>query len=170
MFQPGRSLTGISRGVKLEGHEGYGMKREMASIEFMHLIPHRSPMILVDEVTEYGAERIRATRTVREGDPFVEPDGLADAALLEVIAQTIAAGDAMYAKSKGGQVLKGYLTGLTGVRIHGRARIGDTVTVQADCLKRMDGMGLFEGSAAVGDRLLAVGRFKLFVDILYPDA
>ena len=146
------------------------MKHEMTSIEFMQLIPHRSPMILVDEVTEYGADRIRAIRTVRQGDPFVEPHGLDDAALLEVIAQTIAAGDAMYAKSKGGRVLRGYLTGLTGVRIHGQARSGDTLTVQADCMKRMDGMGLFEATAAVGDRLLAVGRFKLFVDILYPGA
>lgn len=142
----------------------------MEPTAFKTLIPHRPPMVLIDEVTAYGAERIQARRTVREGDPFVAADGLDDAALLEVIAQTIAAGDAMYAQSKGGKVIKGYLTGLTGVKIHGRAGLGEIIEVTADCLKRMDGMGLFEAFASAGDRLLAEGRFKLFVDIQYPDA
>lgn len=140
----------------------------MDRYDFKALIPHRSPMVLIDEVIEYGADRIRATRTVRDGDPFVGADGLDESAMLEVIAQTIAAGDAMYARSKGGTVRKGYLTGLTGVKIHGRAGIGDVIDVTAFCLKRMDGMGLFDVQALSEGRLLAEGRFKLFVDILYP--
>lgn len=135
---------------------------------FRALIPHRPPMVLIDEVTEYGAERIRARRVVRAGEPFVGPDGLEDAALLEVIAQTIAAGDAMYAQSKGGRVVRGYLTGLTGVTLQGRAAVGEQVEVTGDCLKRMDGMGLFDAEARAGGRLLARGRFNLYVEIEYP--
>lgn len=133
--------------------------------QFQTLIPHRPPMVLVDEVTRYGPEEIHARRTVRPGDPFVGAGGLDDAALLECIAQTIAAGDALYAQSRGGRVLRGYLTGLTGVQIAGRAAVGETIAVRALCLKRMDGMGLFDAEAAVGERLLARGRFKLFVEI-----
>ena len=124
-------------------------------------------MVLIDTVTEYGPDRICARRTIREGEPFVGPDGLDDAALLEVIAQTIAAGDALHARSKGGAVKRGYLTGLTGVKVLARAAIGETIEVQADCLKRMDGMGLFDARAEVGCKLLAEGRFKLYVDIDY---
>jgi predicted hotdog family 3-hydroxylacyl-ACP dehydratase len=142
----------------------------MESQAFRALIPHRPPMVLIDEVDEWGAERIVARRTVRAGDPFVTETGLDDAALLECIAQTIAAGDACFAQSKGGRVLRGYLTGLTGVEIHSRVGVGDTVTVVGMCLKRMDGMGLFEVKARVGARLVATGRFKLFVDIAYDDA
>ena len=127
-------------------------------------------MVLIDAVAEYGPERIRAIREVRAGDPFVSEEGLDEAALLEVIAQTIAAGDAMYAQSKGGKVQRGYLTGLTGVVVHGRAAVGETIEVTGDCLKRMDGMGLFEAEARVGGRVLAKGRFKLFVDIAYENA
>jgi 3-hydroxyacyl-[acyl-carrier-protein] dehydratase len=137
---------------------------------FRELIPHRPPMVLVDEVTEWGAERIVATRTVRLGDPFVSDAGLDDAALLECIAQTIAAGDACYARSKGGTVLRGYLTGLTGVRIESRAVVGETIRITGVCLKRMEGMGLFDAEARVGERVLASGRFKLFVEIDYPAA
>jgi predicted hotdog family 3-hydroxylacyl-ACP dehydratase len=142
----------------------------MGGLAFLELIPHRPPMVLVDSVIEYGPQRITARRTVRQGEPFVNPDGLEDAALLEVIAQTIAAGDALYARSKKGRVLRGYLTGMTGVAVHSRARIGETIEVSADCLKRMDGMGLFEARAEAAGRLLAEGRFKLFVHISYAES
>lgn len=127
-------------------------------------------MVLIDEVLEYGPSAIRARRTVREGDPFVTVEGLDDAALLEVIAQTIAAGDALFAKFKGGRVVRGFLTGLTGVKVHGRALVGDVIEVRADCLKRMEGMGLFDIHATAGKRPLAEGRFKLYVDIDYSSA
>jgi len=136
--------------------------------QFRSLIPHRPPMVLVDVVTEYGPVRIRSRRGVRAGEPFVDANGLDPAALLEVVAQTIAAGDALYAQSKGGRVVRGYLTGMTGVAVSGRARMGDTIEVTADCLKRMDGMGLFDARAAAGGRTLAEGRFKLYVEIEYP--
>jgi len=138
--------------------------------DFRQLIPHRPPMVLIDAVTEYGPTVIHAQRTVRAGDPFVTPQGLEDAALLECIAQTIAAGDALYAQSKQGRVIKGYLTGLTGVQIHSRAQVGDLIDLHGECLKRMDGMGLFDATAHVGQRLIAQGRFKLYVEIAYPGA
>ncbi len=136
-------------------------------MDFRALIPHRPPMVLIDEVLQFGPATIRARRTVREGDPFVTPDGREDAALLEVIAQTIAAGDALFAKSKGGRVVKGYLTGMTGVKTHRTAGVGDIIDVKADCLRRMEGMGLFDAEARAGGAILAEGRFKLFVDIDY---
>lgn len=74
----------------------------------------------------------------------------------------------MYAQSKGGRVLRGYLTGLTGVKLLDRAALGEQIEVTGDCLKRMDGMGLFDAEARAGGRLLARGRFKLYVEIAYP--
>lgn len=127
-------------------------------------------MVLVDDVPIWGAERIEATRTVRAGDPFVENGQLSDAALIECLAQTIAAGDAQHARDKGGRVIKGFLTGLTNLRIYSRAGVGETIQLVADCQKRMDGMGLFRAVATVGDRLLAEGTFKLYVDIDYSPA
>jgi predicted hotdog family 3-hydroxylacyl-ACP dehydratase len=140
----------------------------MPTQAFRELIPHRPPMVLIDSVIDYGPDRIRASREVFDGQPFVADGCLDDAALLEVIAQTIAAGDAMYAHSKGGTVMRGYLTGLTGVKIHSQARVGETIEVAAECLKRMDGMGLFDIQATSNGRPLAEGRFKLYVDISYP--
>lgn len=127
-------------------------------------------MVLIDRITEYGPKTIRACRTVLQGQPFVHNGLLEDAALIECIAQTIAAGDAQYAHSKGGKVLRGYLTGLTGLQLPSRVAVGETVEVHAVCLKRMDGMGLFDIDAKVGQRLVAKGRFKLFVEIDYSSS
>jgi predicted hotdog family 3-hydroxylacyl-ACP dehydratase len=139
------------------------------STDFRELIPHRPPMVMIDQVIEYGAQRIVARRAVHQGQPFVHAGRLDEAALVEVIAQTMAAGDAMYAKSRGGEVLRGYLTGLTGLRLSDRARVGETIEVAADCLKRMDGMGLFTVTATAGGRVIAEGRFKLYVEVRYGD-
>jgi len=136
---------------------------------FLELIPHRPPMVLIDAISRFGAKEISATRTVRAGDPFVTDDGLEDAALLEVIAQTIAGGDAAFAESKGGKVLRGYLTGLTGVKLHGRAQVGETIEIDATCLRRMEGMGLFSVTASTARGVLAEGRYKLFVEIDYSN-
>lgn len=140
------------------------------SQEFRKLIPHRPPMVLVDEVPVWGAERITARRTVRAGDPFVENGELPDAALIECLAQTIAAGDAQHARDKGGRVVKGFLTGLTGLKFFSRAKVGETIELEADCQRRMEGMGLFKAVARVGTRVLAEGTFKLYVDIDYSAA
>jgi 3-hydroxyacyl-[acyl-carrier-protein] dehydratase len=136
-------------------------------LDFRPLIPHRAPMVFIDDVIEYGATVIRAARTVRKGDLFVENGELPDAALIECIAQTIAAGDAQHARSKNGRVRKGYLTGLTGLKFESRARVGERIEIEATCQRRMDGMGLFDATARVGSRILARGTFKLFVDIDY---
>jgi len=135
--------------------------------DFRKLIPHRPPMVLVDAVPVWGQERICALRTVRAGEPFVENGELTDAALIECLAQTIAAGDAQQARSQGGRVLKGYLTGLTGLKFFSRAKVGETIELEANCQKRMEGSGLFTAKAKVGQRLLAEGIFKLYVDIDY---
>lgn len=127
-------------------------------------------MLFVDEVLVWGAERIEARRGVRLGDPFVENGELSDAALIECLAQTIAAGDAQHARDKGGRVVKGFLTGLTNLKFHSRARVGETIELEADCQRRMDGMGLFKAVARVGQRVLAEGTFKLYVDIDYSQS
>ncbi|CAG0966307.1 3-hydroxyacyl-[acyl-carrier-protein] dehydratase [Gammaproteobacteria bacterium] len=140
------------------------------SQDFRQLIPHRPPMLLVDDVLQWGPERIEARRTVRAGDPFVEYGELSDPALIECLAQTIAAGDAQHAREKGGRVVKGFLTGLTNLKFHARAKVGETIELEADCLRRMEGMGLFKAVARVGQRVLAEGTFKLYVDIDYSQS
>jgi predicted hotdog family 3-hydroxylacyl-ACP dehydratase len=137
--------------------------------DFRELIPHRPPMVMIDSVVEYGAQRIVARRLVQSGQPFVHSGHLDEVALIEVIAQTMAAGDAMYAKSRGGEVLRGYLIGLTGLKLPSRAREGETIEITADCLKRMDGLGLFDVRATASGRVVAAGRFKLYVEVRYGD-
>ncbi|MHC4840411.1 MAG: hypothetical protein ACYTDT_05535 [Planctomycetota bacterium] len=135
--------------------------------EFLQLIPHRAPMVLLDDITEYGRELIVGQFTIREDNPFIEDGNFCREALIEAAAQVIAAGDSLYAKSKGGKVIRGFLTGLTSLKFLSDVALGETVEIQGKCLRRMEGMGLFEVMAKVAERQILSGRFKLFVEIDY---
>lgn len=135
--------------------------------EFLQLIPHRAPMVLLNDIIEYGPEVIVGRFCVNADNIFVENGKFSREAMIEVAAQTIAAGDSMYAKSKGGKVIRGFLTGLTGLKLNAAARVNETVIISCQCLRRMEGMGLFEVSAKVAGQVILEGRFKLFVEIDY---
>ncbi len=55
------------------------------------ILPHRPPMILIDELLEYSEHEVVCGVTVREGEPFVA-DGRVPALIsIEYFAQTVAA-------------------------------------------------------------------------------
>ncbi|MDC1141686.1 hypothetical protein OAU50_01220 [Planctomycetota bacterium] len=135
--------------------------------EFLQLIPHRAPMVLLDEIIKFGREEIVGQFTIRADNPFIEDGNFCREALIEAAAQVIAAGDSLYAKSKGGVVIRGFLTGLTSLEFFSNVAINETVEIEGKCLRRMEGMGLFEVKASVGERAILRGRFKLFVEIDY---
>ena len=55
------------------------------------ILPHRPPMILIDELIEYSEHDVVCAVTVREGEPFVR-DGRVPALIsVEYFAQTVAA-------------------------------------------------------------------------------
>lgn len=135
------------------------------SDDLAKLVPHKPPMLMIDRLITHGAERIVAEHTIRDGRPFVDGGTLDTSALIEIVAQSIAVGDAKYARSKGNRVERGYLTGVTGLTLHRNVHVGETLTINADCLRRMDGQGLFDASVTVEDEIIAEGRFKLFVEM-----
>ena len=124
-------------------------------------------MVLLDDIIEFGRELIFGQLEIRADNPFIEDGHFCREALIEASAQVIAAGDSLYAKAKGGKVVRGFLTGLTSLKLTGSASIGDIIVIECQCLKRMEGMGLFEVIARIGQRVILQGRFKLFVEIDY---
>jgi predicted hotdog family 3-hydroxylacyl-ACP dehydratase len=52
------------------------------------LLPHREPMVLVEEVLEVDRTVARTCSTVRTSWPLAEPDGVQPLVLIELAAQT----------------------------------------------------------------------------------
>ncbi len=73
------------------------------------ILPHRPPMILLDEVLSREGERIVCALTLRDGSPFVNEGRLQAVVTLEYMAQCAAAFAGLLARERGEGVRKGFL-------------------------------------------------------------
>jgi predicted hotdog family 3-hydroxylacyl-ACP dehydratase len=84
----------------------------MTALDILELIPHRPPMVLLDEILEYGPEHVQARMRVDSRKMFVDEHGHFPAwAGIELMAQTIAAYGGLQAIAQGKPVQVGFLLG-----------------------------------------------------------
>lgn len=83
----------------------------MSAYDVLDLIPHRPPMVLIDDILEAGDEHVLSRVTVGAGKPFVTASGLPAWAGIELMAQTIAAYAGVMARRRNRPVKLGFLLG-----------------------------------------------------------
>lgn len=94
------------------------------------LVPHRAPMMLLDEVTHFEGPAVTCVVTVREGAMFVREGAVPAAVFLEYMAQAAAAHAGLSAQ--GERPRKGYLLGAREMKLHvDGAPVGARLTVRA---------------------------------------
>lgn len=116
-------------------------------------------MLAVDE------DHAEAERDV-QGGPQVVDGALWEPALIEGLAQTAAVvnGHASSEGSADGPTKEGMLVGLRRFKVHGVVRDGQRVTYRVTLLKKLGPLTLFEAEARVGERVVAAGQMKFWVD------
>jgi len=130
------------------------------STEFM---PHRPPMLLVDDLLESDATGGVAIVQIRPDNIFLNTAGvLSPAALVEFMAQSFAATEAYQAFLAGIIKPGGYLVGLDHIDFHQEVRIGDMLTAKVLMDGRIDRVCLVRGEVHKGEILIAAGKFRLF--------
>lgn len=130
------------------------------------LLPHDPPMIVIDEVSDSGDDWIETVTDINQDHMFFEPgpNGLPGWALIELMAQSIAAFAGLQAKHNGDPVRIGFLLGTrkmnislpvieTGSRLHIRARRE---------LKDLDGLSTFACTARVEGVEIASGLINVY--------
>ena len=75
------------------------------------LLPHRGPMLLVDELLEDDAGMVRVLATVKEAQLFLTPEGLPAWVGIELMAQTVASWAGLRSLEKNEPVKLGFLLG-----------------------------------------------------------
>lgn len=75
------------------------------------LLPHRGPMLLVDELLDDDAGMVRVLATVKEGQLFLTPEGLPAWVGIELMAQTVASWAGLRSLEKKELVKLGFLLG-----------------------------------------------------------
>ena len=129
-----------------------------------NLIPHRAPMRWLDALTE--CTDTTATATVCfNADHFAVADGVVlESALVECVAQTVAAALGYRGQKRGesGKPGLGMLTVVSDFQIRSRPLAGKQLTVEVRELRRLGPMLLVTGSVACDGQVIAIGELTLY--------
>jgi predicted hotdog family 3-hydroxylacyl-ACP dehydratase len=125
------------------------------------LIPHQSPMLLVDELLETQGDQALVRANLGASPLFCAGGYLDRVVGVELMAQAYAAFQAWRARKQGKELKVGYLVGVQ------RAKLGDLpcvegLEVRVATLGSFEDFVLAEGRVFVRDSLRAEARLKLW--------
>ncbi len=141
------------------GVPGLVLPLDNAAIE--RILPHRYPFLLVDRITEFEPDkRIVGIKNVSANERYLsttlpgERPALPPTILTEIVAQVGAI--LILAKPEYKDLLI-FFRGIERVRYRGPVHPGDVVVVEARVKRLRNRMGVLEGRATVGDRIVVNG-------------
>jgi len=127
-------------------------------------VQHRPPILALDRVLSADGATALAERTVRAGPETDEAGELWEQVLVEGIAQTAAALHSRSARAGGRRIARGMLVGVSRLRFHRRARVGERIEFRVELIRELRPLSLVHGTALVGGEVLAEGDFKFYVE------
>ncbi len=152
---PGPRVVGLGGGWQLAiDVPGFPAVRE--------LVPQRPPMLLLGAVIAQTHDSLTCTTTVAADWLLIDGDGLPAAALLEVMAQAVAALHGLQGRVRGEPVRVGLLLGARDVSLHvPRVRVGTELVVRATQVFGMDAVAEFRCAVEAGGACLAEGTLHV---------
>lgn len=96
------------------------------------LLPHRPPMVLLDEVEWFEGDSVRCRVEIRPDAPLVVAGRVRAVAALEYMAQCTGVCTMLRARERGQGPMRGYLVGARDLRLETDAfQVGDVLHVEA---------------------------------------
>jgi radical SAM protein with 4Fe4S-binding SPASM domain len=127
------------------------------------LIPQRGSMCLIRELVSVEEHTGLVRAEVAAESLFVDEKGcLEEVAFFEMVAQAAAAYEGFRTNRFDDQRIQGFLLGARKFSIHGRAHVGDVLTVRASKQAEFGEFSIVRGEIRCKDVLLAEGEIKLW--------
>jgi predicted hotdog family 3-hydroxylacyl-ACP dehydratase len=137
------------------------MTRQLPAIA--ELLPHRPPMILLDEVVGWDGATISTAVTIRPETLFREAEGVPAHIGIEYMAQTCGSFAGAQAIEAGRPVRIGFLLGTRRYAVHRPwFRLGERLTVTASLVYADDSMANFDVRIEVSGVLAAAAQLTVF--------
>lgn len=134
------------------------------SLAIENLIPHRAPMRFIDALIECTNTTAVAT-VCFDTDSFAVADGFVlETALVECVAQTVAAALGLRARQPGQaeRLGNGMLVAVSNFKIQSRPPAGKTLRIEVRELKRLGLMLMISGNISCEDQPVATGEMTLY--------
>ncbi|UCE58704.1 MAG: hypothetical protein JSU63_14825 [Phycisphaerales bacterium] len=131
------------------------------------LLPHRAPMLLLDEVVDYREGTVRANVMIGPDHLFADGDGELDpVALVEILAQAAAVLRGCRAKVEEDDEQRiGFLAGLKRMKISSTARVGDHLSAEVRQSAAIGQAVVMEGRLSRGGDCLAEGTLNVWEEL-----
>jgi predicted hotdog family 3-hydroxylacyl-ACP dehydratase len=128
------------------------------------LIPHRAPMRFVDALIDCTETTATATAFFDENHFAVADGFVIEAALVECVAQTVAAAQGQRGKNSGqtGGAGNGMLAAVSKFQIHSRPPCGKNLKIEVRELKRLGPMLLVAGTISCEGEKFVSGELSLY--------
>lgn len=128
------------------------------------LLPHRAPMRFIDALVECTETTATATACFRAGDFAVANGAVLETALVECVAQTVAAALGQRASAQGGTAApaNGMLIAVTNFRFAAPAPLGKVLQIAIAERKRLGPMLMISGSITCEGQPIAAGDLTLY--------
>ena len=128
------------------------------------LIPHRAPMQWIDALIEC-TDTAAAASACFDAEHFAVADGsVLETALVECVAQTVAAAQAHRAQTRGqsDQADQGMLLAVSGFRLQSRPPVGKPMQIEVRELRRLGPMLAVSGVVSCAGQPIASGELTLY--------
>jgi predicted hotdog family 3-hydroxylacyl-ACP dehydratase len=126
-------------------------------------IPHRVPMIMVDELVEVSEAKAVSHFLVREENIFVSDGKFQESGLIENMAQTAAAQAGYFQKKNSRPVLIGYLASVKSFNLFFLPAVNSNLTTSIEVTNQVGDITLLKGEVHLDDHLICSCELRIFV-------
>jgi predicted hotdog family 3-hydroxylacyl-ACP dehydratase len=136
------------------------------SVAIENLIPHRAPMCFIDALTDCTETTAVATACFRAGSFAVANGFVLENALVECVAQTVAAALGQraqtYGQSDSGIAAKGMIVAVSNFKIQSRPPSGKPLRIEVREIRRLGLMLRVSGKISCDGQPIASGELTLY--------
>lgn len=131
--------------------------------ETANIIPQKVPFVMVDSLLAVDDKSFTSTFIAEENNIFSKNGKLQEPALIENIAQTVAAGFSYIGQQEGGEPKIGFIGAISKLKIHQLPSIGEEITTTVTQQHKFENIHLIRGENYVGNNLLVECEMKIVV-------
>lgn len=137
----------------------------MTCKDIKDLLPQRTPILMVDELSCVDGEEAQTSLTVRPGNFFLNRKGeMEESGLIEHIAQSASAFAGYMAFLAGAtEPPVGYIGEVKNFKCHHRPRVGDELRTTIRLGVEAGGVRLLSGETCADGKIMAETQMKIFI-------
>jgi predicted hotdog family 3-hydroxylacyl-ACP dehydratase len=129
----------------------------------VELVPHRPPMLLLDEVESWDQGKTACRVILRDDSPFVEAGRVSPMVAVEYMAQCVAASAGLRGHARGEPVRVGYLVGAREIALPAEPfRVGDVLRVEASHVWGDELLGNFQCTVERAGEVVARATLNVY--------